>query len=240
MGTSATIPPVVQKIERKTKFNGKIIKTILTGAIIDIGLEKPGVAHISQLSNESIKRVEDVVKVGDEKEVWVHRINKKTGIVELSLIEPLGLEWSEIKKGQVVPGTVVRIEKFGAFIEIGAERPGLAHISELTYDFIREVDEAVKVGQEVEVMVLGVDRRKKQIKLSLKAAQEDPTKMVIDDEEDDDLPVPTAMEMALRKAMTDETSVGIASEEGENGEDHKKQEMEDILTRTLKNKVRTE
>ena len=61
-------------------------------------------------------------------------------------------------------GKVVRLEKFGAFVEIGAERPGLVHISELTHDYIREVGDAVKVEEEVEVFIMEVDRKKKQIK----------------------------------------------------------------------------
>lgn len=234
-------------IKRKTHFLGKVIKTSLAGAIIDIGLEKPGIVHISQIKKNPKTRVEDVVKVGDTIDVWVRQAHKNAEHLDLTMIEPVALEWGEMKTGLVVQGEVVRLEKFGAFIEIGAERPGLAHISELTHDYIREIGDALKVGEKVEAQVLAFDRKKKQIKLSLKALTEDPKKIeaeiVYDEEEEEEEEVvPTAMEIALRTAM-DETETGesIVSGSVQSGStvDIKK-EREDILSRTLKNKVQME
>jgi ribosomal protein S1 len=90
------------------------------------------------------------------------------------MIKPLDLEWGEIEKDSVVKGKVSRLERFGVFVDIGAERPGLVHISELTHDYIHSPGEIVKEGDEVEVKVLDVDRRKKQIRLSMKALEEKP------------------------------------------------------------------
>lgn len=240
--------PTVNDVKRKMKFSGKVIKTSLAGALIEIGLDKPGMVHISQLRKEPTNRVDDVAKIGDEVDVWVRSINKKAGLVELTMIEPLALDWSEIKTGLVVKGDIVRLEKFGAFIEIGAERPGLAHISELTHDYIREISDAVKIGDKVEAQVLDVDRKKKKIKLSLKALQVDPSKVTFDEiEEEEEAEIPTAMELAIRKAMDGTDSpdeAGAKESEGTVSEvDHvenKISEREDILSRTLKNKVRTE
>ena len=75
--------------------------------------------------------------------------------------EPLALEWREIKPGMTVKGQVVRLETFGAFVEIGAERPGLIHISELSHSYVRTPGEVVREGDEVEAKVLEVNRRKK-------------------------------------------------------------------------------
>jgi predicted RNA-binding protein with RPS1 domain len=248
MGEATASSVQIQDIKRKTHFSGKVVKTSLAGAIVDVGLDKPGMVHISQLKKGQVNRVEDVVKVGDDIDVWVRQVNKKTGHLDLTMIEPVGLDWGEIKSGMVIKGEVVKIEKFGAFIEIGAERPGLAHISELTHDYIREVGDAVKVGDEVEVQVLEIDRKKKQIKLSLKALQKDPSKVEIEEaqeeeEEEEEVIVPTAMELALKKAM-DETKKGkkpkTEVESSEEESDIAVQEREAILERTLKNKVRTE
>jgi small subunit ribosomal protein S1 len=147
--------------------------------LIDIGCESPAVIHISQLvppaEGQAIKRVEDVLQIGQEVEVWVRKI--KDNRVELTMFKPLDLDWRDIKKDLVVKGKVVRLEKFGAFVEIGAERPGLIHISELTHGYVHTPSEVVKEGDEVETMVLEVNRRKKQIKLSLKALQPEPVKV---------------------------------------------------------------
>jgi small subunit ribosomal protein S1 len=167
------------EIKPKTHYTGKVVKTTLAGALVDVGLDKPGVLHISQLlpteENQTIKRVEDVVQVGQEIDVWVRKM--KDDRIELTMIKPLDLEWREIKKGMTVNGKVVRLEKFGAFVEIGAERPGLIHISELAHGYVHTPSEVVKEGDEVEALVLDVNRRKKQIKLSLKALQPEPVKV---------------------------------------------------------------
>lgn len=170
----------VEETEIKTKmhFTGTVVKTTLAGALVDIGKPVQAVLHISQIQpaeeGQSVKRVEDVLKVGQEIEVWVRKM--KDDRVELTMFKPLDFDWRDLKKEMVVKGKVVRLEKFGAFVEIGAERPGLIHISELAHGYVRTPSEVVKEGDEVEAMVLEVNRRKKQIKLSLKALQEPPVK----------------------------------------------------------------
>jgi predicted RNA-binding protein with RPS1 domain len=152
------------------------------------------------------------------------------------MIEPLALDWGEIKKGMTVTGQVVKLEKFGAFIEIGAERPGLAHISELAHEYLKRPEDLLKVGQDVQVMVLDTDRKKKQIKLSMKALQEPPTPEVYEeDEEQDNTPALTAMEIAYRKALggADEES-GEAEKQGSQGRGATAQD--DIIARTLEQK----
>lgn len=156
-------------LEPKTKITGKVIKTTLAGAIIDLGQPLPGVVHISQLSKDAINKVEDVVKEGQTVEVWVRRAKKDR--IELTMIEPLALEWKEIEPDMVVKGKVVRLESYGAFVEIGAERPGMIHVSELAHGFVKTPGEVVKEGDEVEAKVLEVNRKKKQIKLSIKALE---------------------------------------------------------------------
>src|SRR5512142_778373 len=166
------------EVKPKMHYTGTVVKTGLAGAIIDIGVGRPAVIHISQIVPESpdqpIKRVEDVMNVGQQVDVWVKRV--KDDRVELTMVKPLDLEWRDIKKGMTVTGQVVRLEKFGAFVEIGAERPGLIHISEMAHGYVRQPADVVKEGDEVEAQVIDVNRKKKQIKLSLKALQPEPVK----------------------------------------------------------------
>lgn len=165
-------------VKPKMHFTGTVVKTGLAGAIIDVGIGRPAVIHISQIVTESddqpIRRVEDVLKVGQQVEVWVKKTRDNR--VELTMIKPLDLEWRDIKKGMNVTGQVVRLEKFGAFVEIGAERPGLIHISEMAHGYVRQPSDVVKEGDEIEAQVIDVNRKKKQIKLSLKVLQPEPVK----------------------------------------------------------------
>jgi len=265
-------------IQPKTQFIGKVSKISLAGAVIDISTPQPAVLHISQIPSpnetDQVKRVEDALQIGQEVEVWVKRVREDH--IELTMIKPLDLEWREIKKGMIVKGSVVRMEKFGAFIEIGAERPGLVHISEMSHGYVRLPSDVVKEGDEVEAEILDVNRKKKQIKLSMKAVQPEP----VPEEEDEQQPFedaapkdkrlrrrkagrknheteednrergsgsnepaqsepdPTAMEIAIREAMD------RAKEQKRQQTDLRakktktaSKEHEDILARTLENKV---
>lgn len=166
-----TTPDSAQAValEPKTKLSGKVLKTTLAGALVDIGQSVPGVIHISQLQQDAVNKVEDVVKEGQTVEVWVRRVKKDR--IELTMIEPLAFEWKEILPDMIVKGKITRIETYGAFVDFGAERPGLIHVSELTRGYVKTASEVVKEGDEIEAKVLDVDRRKRQIRLSMKALQ---------------------------------------------------------------------
>lgn len=236
METASATP----ELKRKMSLTGKVVKTTLAGAIVDFGNDKLGVVHIGHMAKENVKRVEDVVKVGDEVQVWIHRIKEDANHVELTMIEPLALEWREIRKGMTVSGKVVRLEKFGAFIEIGAERPGLAHISELSFDYVRNPGDAVSIGEEVNVLILDFSRRKKQIKLSIKALLEKPESEIgsIEDiEEDTSEPILTAMEIAYLKATQGADSVTASGRKSKKSAKLKSLEKQrEIALRTLANK----
>jgi len=266
-------------VKTKPHFTGKVVKIGLAGALVDIGQEKPALIHISQLlsaSPEAIKRVEDVLQIGQEIDVWVKRV--KDDRVELTMIKPLDLEWRDIKTGMSVKGKVVRLEKFGAFVEIGAERPGLIHISEMAHGYVRQPSDVVNEGDEIEAQVIDVNRKKRQIKLSIKALQPEPVKEEVEEPrnfyqttERKEKPVrkkkatnrrgrgddmggnvdellaninepqveaePTAMEIAMREAM--ERAKARKSEDKARKNKGATQEQEDILNRTLENKVQS-
>ena len=160
----------------KEQIKGKVLKVGAPGALVDIGKDKPAVLHISEIlrpeGKENCNNTEELLNVGDEVEVYVKRV--KDGLVQLTMIKPLALEWREIKKDMVVKGIVTKLEKFGAFVEIGAERPGLVHISEMAHSYVRQPSDILKEGDEVQAQVLEVNKRKKQIKLSMKALQPEP------------------------------------------------------------------
>lgn len=242
-------------LEPKTKLSGKVIKTTLAGAIVDVSQPLPGVLHISQLSKDPVNKVEDVVKEGQTVDVWVRRVRKDR--IELTMIEPLALEWKEIEPDMIVKGKVVRLEPYGAFVEIGAERPGMIHVSELAHGYVKTPGEVVKEGDEIEAKVLDVNRKKKQIKLSVKALEPEvaefkPAKKehkkggrsgskkeageVVQQEEPKE-PELTAMQIAWQEAL---------NRSGDNKEFRIRkaktvvsQEQEDLLNRTLEKRLPT-
>jgi small subunit ribosomal protein S1 len=241
-------------LQPKTHLTGKVIKTTIAGAIVDIGQKVPGVIHISQLKKDSVNRVEDVVQVGQMIDIWVRRAHDDR--IELTMVEPLLLEWREMKPDMVVKGKVERLEAYGAFVNIGAERPGLVHVSEISHDYVKNPSEVLKVGDEVEAKILDVDRRKKQIRLSIKAAtpkpeevlaevnkpeprkergrkarkQEEPVEEAVSKE-----PELTAFQMAFQKA---EERANKRTKVKKNRAD-KNREQEEIFNRTLENRPPT-
>ena len=239
------------ELKRKMHFNGTVVKTTLAGAVVEIGVGVPGVVHISQLTTEPVRRVEDVVQVGQTVEVWIRRVEPKKNRIDLTMIKPLDLEWRELDKDLVVKGKVTRLEKFGAFVDIGAERPGLVHISEMAHDYVKNPGEVVKEGDEVEVKVLSVNRQKKQIKLSMKALEEPPAKIVKEiqqapvkaspEPEMKEEPVPTAFEMAFKEAMerSKDFQAEIPTPRGKGKSKPRRNDLESILERTLQHKART-
>lgn len=247
----------IGEIKRKMRFSGTVMKTTLAGAVVDIGVGVPGVVHISQLQSEPVNRVEDVIQPGQSVDVWIHRVIPKKKRIELTMIKPLDLEWREIEKDMVVKGKVTRLEKFGVFVDIGAERPGLVHISEITHDYIKSPGEIIHEGDEVEVKVLNVDKKKKQIKLSMKALEETPAPVVKETKaaknvkggeqateaapEEKEEVIPTAMEIALREAMERNRGQKVVDSTNKSKPKSKANhnELENMLTRTLQQKVKT-
>ncbi|MBI3360341.1 MAG: S1 RNA-binding domain-containing protein [Chloroflexi bacterium] len=195
-GEAITASYRLADLRPKQELKGVVKKVELYGAFVDVGAGRDGLIHISQLKPERVNRVDEVVQEGQELTVWVKKVDAAATRLELTLIPPVAVEWDEITPGSVRRGKVTRIEKFGVFVDIGAERPGLVHVSEVADGYVGHPGEVVKIGQEVEVKVLNVDRKKRQINLSMKALEEAEP----EPEERQESPA-TAMELALRQAM---------------------------------------
>ena len=215
---------------------GKVTRLELFGAFLDVGAETDGLAHISMLSPQKVNRTEDVLQLGQQVECWVHAIDPGAGRLELTLVRPVSLKWKDVRPGLRLTGKVIRLEKFGAFVDVGAERPGLVHVSEMANEYVSNPADVVKVGDEVNVAVLDADRKKRQIRLSMKAAAIQPVEQIAEQEE----AVPTAMEFALRQAMAqgqDDTSVAPAGE-ARAAPPRVRNRQDEILARTLKQRVK--
>ena len=221
------------------ELQGTVTKVELFGAFVNIGAERDGLVHISNLRKERVNRVEDVVSVGQAVQVWISKVDPASGRVELTMVRPVLRKWSDIKPGLRIEGTVVKLEKFGAFVDVGAERPGLVHVSEMSNDYVTNPAQIAKEGDTVSVTVLEVDRTKRQIRLTMKQA---PEAIEPDPEEAADV-IPSAMEFALRRAM-EGTQAGEANPASEDSNStpakpkSTRRAQEDILARTLQHRIK--
>ncbi|MCS7071935.1 MAG: S1 RNA-binding domain-containing protein [Anaerolinea sp.] len=221
-----------------------VVKRIeLFGAFVDIGVGKDGLLHISQLG-QNVRNVGDVVQVGQTLTVYIMRIDREQGRIALSLVRQPSLSWDDLNVGRVVTGKVTRLEKFGVFVDIGAERDAMIHVSELSDGYVNSPADVVQVGDEITAQVIKVNRKQRRIDLSRKALLAPPKveKYVPEDDEPED--DTTALGFALRRAMS-ASGEDMYSERG--GRDRRREqqkrerrerrrnELEEVYERTLRN-----
>lgn len=221
-------PTNIKDLKPRMRLRGKITRVGLSGAFVDIGLGQDGWVHISQLSEGPVNRVAEVVEPGDEVTVWVKKVDRRRGRINLTMVEPPERVFGDLKPGMIIKGKVTRLAPFGAFIDVGVGRDGLVHISELAPGYVEKPSEIVSVGEEVEVKVLSVDRKRRQIELGMK-------EIPIDDLEDEE-PLPTIMEVALKEAFDQQEDEGNTRGKKTKGGQKKapQNEQSDIIARTLR------
>jgi small subunit ribosomal protein S1 len=215
------------------KTEGKVVRLERFGAFVDIGADTDGLVHISEMATGRVDRPSDVVSEGDIVTVWVREVDRKTKRISLSMSEPPAVDIRSIKPDTVLTGRVVRLETFGAFVDVGAGRDGMIHVTEMGRGYVGSPAEIVSVGDEVQVRVLEVDPRRGRISLSMKDLPAPPPVM---DEDTEDLP--SSMELALRFAMESE---GLSlppkrhsTRRERKGKQYRSQDQDDIISRTLR------
>ena len=172
------------------KREGVVKKIIKAGAIVDIG-GITGLIHINDLSWERVKRVEDVVNIGDKVTVFVGDIDAEHERVSLILKdvdkEPWKVHADNIKSGDIIEGKVVKFMSFGAFLELFPGVEGLVHINEITDENIAKPSDVLEIGQMVKVKVLDVNKENKRVSLSIKDAVERSNEYLQYNDNDDDV-----------------------------------------------------
>ena len=136
-----------------------------------------GLIHITDLSWGRVKHPSDVVKPNQEVDVKILSLDPERDRIQLGYKQMQPRPWDnaaeKYPEGSIVQGKVVRITDFGAFVELEPGLDGLVHISQCAKVRIAKVEDAVQVGQTVNVKVLSVDPEKKRISLSIRQAIED-------------------------------------------------------------------
>ncbi len=159
---------------------GDIIKGIVRrltdfGAFVDIG-GVDGLIHVTDLSWAHVKHPSEIVKPDQEVDVKILSLDPERERISLGLKQMQPKPWEtapdKYPAGSVITGKVVRITTFGAFVELEPGIDGLIHISQCAATRINKVEDAVNVGDEVQVKVLSVDPEAKRISLSIRALLE--------------------------------------------------------------------
>ncbi|MFA7636587.1 MAG: bifunctional 4-hydroxy-3-methylbut-2-enyl diphosphate reductase/30S ribosomal protein S1 [Monoglobales bacterium] len=161
--------------EGKT-YTGKVKSLTAFGAFVDIG-GVDGLVHISQLSWKKISHPSQVVKEGDEIEVFIKSLDREKQKISLGSKKEEDNPWTKFmadyKLGDIATGTVVRLVPFGAFVDIGGV-DGLIHISDISWRRISHPSEVLSEGQSVEVIIKNIDEEKQKISLGYKRIEDNP------------------------------------------------------------------
>jgi small subunit ribosomal protein S1 len=119
-----------------------------------------------------VTRVTDVLQPGDDVKVKVIKLDTDQNRISLSLRQLQQDPWERLLQtipvGSIVDGTVTKTKKYGAFLQVIPGIEGLLHISELSWDHVDKTEDVVKVGDKVQVKVIGIDPARRRVSLSLK------------------------------------------------------------------------
>jgi small subunit ribosomal protein S1 len=148
------------------------------GAFVDIG-GVDGLLHVAEISWSRVNKPSDLLSVGQEIEARVLKVDPDKRRISLGMKQLLPHPWDaaadKYKSGERVRGTVTRLMDFGAFVELEPGVEGLIHVSEMSWSKkVRKPSDAVKQGETVEAVVLGVNIAERRISLGLKQALGDP------------------------------------------------------------------
>ena len=156
-----------------------VVKNIAEfGAFVDLG-GIDGLLHITDMSWERIGHPSEMVAIDQEIEVVILHVDREKQKIALGLKQRLANPWEHVEEkypvGKVVRGSVVNVMSYGAFVKLEPGIEGLVHISEMSWTKrVNHPNELVHTGDEIDVVILGVDKAGQQLSLGMKQAQENP------------------------------------------------------------------
>lgn len=171
---------VSERYKMDDKVIGKVVSITDYGAFVELEQGVEGLVHISEMSwTQHIRHPSKLVSISDEVEVMVLRVDEEGQKISLGLkqVQPDPWESLDIKypAGTPLRGVVRNLTTFGAFVEIEAGIDGLVHISDLSWTKrIRHPSEVVRKGQELDVIVINIDKDRRRISLGHKQTIENP------------------------------------------------------------------
>ena len=163
------------EIEEGQTRHGVVRRLTNFGAFVDIG-GVDGLLHVSEMAWYRVNHPSDLLKEGDELDVYILGIDQENEKISLGLKQLVPNPWSLVEEkypvGSIITAKVMRTTTFGAFLEVEPGVEGLVHISQLAHHRVEKTEDVVKPGDIVKVKVLAIDPEAKRMSLSIKAAVE--------------------------------------------------------------------
>jgi len=145
------------------------------GAFIDLG-GADGLVHVSELSYNRVNHPSEILRVGQEVDVYVLSVDRDTKKIALSLKKAMPDPWTTVEQryrvGEVVPAVITKLAKFGAFAKVEEGLEGLIHLSELTDLPVQDAAQVVQEGQHVDVKIIHINSQRRRLGLSVRQAVE--------------------------------------------------------------------
>jgi len=167
-----------------SRVKGKVTNLVPYGAFVEIEEGVEGLIHVSELSwTKRITRPSDVLTVGQELEAVVLGVNKEEQKISLGVRQLEPNPWDEIEHryqiGRQVKGTVRNMTAYGAFVELEEGIDGMIHVSDMSWTKkINHPSEVIKKGDEIEAVVIDIDKQNQRISLGMKQLEGDPWKEI--------------------------------------------------------------
>ena len=170
--------PQSNEIQKGSVVKGMVKNIMDYGVFIDLG-SVDGLLHITDMSWSRINHPSDLLTVGQEVEVKILKFDEEKNRVSLGLKQLDEKQWadkaSQYSVGSIVKGQVVRLVDYGAFIQLEGGLEGLLHINEISWTKKpKKPEQVLKIDQEVEVKVIGIQKEAHKLSLSIKQTEESP------------------------------------------------------------------
>jgi len=169
---------IIAKLEKGQVLEGTVKNITTYGVFIDLG-GVDGLIHITDLSWGRVNHPEEVVQLDQKLNVVILDFDDEKKRIALGLKQLMPHPWdalaAELKVGDKVKGKVVVMADYGAFVEVAPGVEGLIHVSEMSWSqHLRSAQDFLKVGDEVEAVILTLDREERKMSLGLKQLKQDP------------------------------------------------------------------
>ena len=157
------------------QLEGRVHNLVRHGAYVDVGSTKDGLVHVRDMAVQFLHRPEELVTPGDSVSVWVKYVNPATKTLGLTMRRPLKVgvtrtKISDLELGRRYEGIVERVTNFGAYVDIGTERPAFLHVRNLWGRRPRDALDELTLGRTIWVDLLSVDEAKSYLTVSARGA----------------------------------------------------------------------